>query len=344
MRAVLIDGPGSVEVREVPAPEPADDGLVVDISTCSICATDAHAYAAGGGTLSPAVFGHEWVGTVSAVGADVRGIAVGQRVAVSVGSPCGECAMCVRGSGEMCTVVQQEARGRDQSAPGWGGFSEKLPVSARRVVVLPDTLGEEERTLLEPAAVAYRGVRRLGIELDDVVLVQGAGAIGLFAMQWARLAGAGTVIVVEPSESRSRLAESLGADVVVQPDAAADTLRDLTDGAGVDVSIECTGVAGLINTAFDYVRRGGTLGLLGYPLDASSIPIAQWLVREVTVKTSLGYDRTDMASTVHFAATGRYAATGMLGRRVGFGELTSALDDIHDGSSRDLRVVFDPTL
>lgn len=344
VRASFISGPGAIRIDEVEEPVPDADGIVADIVSCSICATDAHYFADGGEGVPPSIFGHEWLGRVREVGAQVTDLEPGQLVAVTVAAPCGTCAACRRGQGDVCSTNLQQARGRDDAAPAWGGFSERIGVSATRVVPVPESMPAEIGELLEPAAVAHRGVRRVGVEVGDLVVVQGGGAIGQFAAQWAALMGAHRVMVVEPSAARRELALKLGADEAMAPGDAEDRLLQLSDGCGADLVLECTGIASLVHTASTFVRRGGRLGILGWPMTPSTIPMRDWLTREIQVVASMGYSRADTVTTVRFAADGRLRASGMANLRVGFADLKATLDGMNDRTIDVPRVVFDPTL
>ncbi|WP_165958885.1 zinc-binding dehydrogenase [Actinomadura sp. KC345] len=344
MRAAFISAEGEIRIDEVAAPVPDRGGVVVDVLSCSVCATDAHHFAAGGRELPPSIFGHEWVGTVAETGADVEDLGIGQIVAVTVGSSCGTCPPCRRNLGDLCATTLRQARGRDEAAPPWGGFSDRIAVTASRVMPVPASMPAAARELLEPAAVAYRGVRRARLRMDDLVVVQGGGAIGQFAGQWARLAGAGRVLVVEPSAARRDLAADLGADESVPPEQAFERIAELSGGLGADLVIECTGIAPLVQTGAEMLRRGGRLSLLGYPLEPAAVSVRDWLAREIEVVASMGYGRADTAAAIRFAADGRLRADGMAGMRIGFGGLAATLAGMNDRTIDAPRVVFDPGL
>src|SRR5688572_28806273 len=131
MLAGLIVGKGALELREVPSPVPADAGVVVDIALCGICGTDVHAYQSGK-PYNPAICGHEWAGTVSAVGRDVRSVGDGDRVVVGAPPACGACAACRAGQADRCQAALLSVLGRDASAPAHGGFAERIAVAASR--------------------------------------------------------------------------------------------------------------------------------------------------------------------------------------------------------------------
>ena len=140
---------------------------------------------------SPAVCGHEWVGTIRDIGPGVRNFDPGDRVVVAVPPACGRCPECRAGIAEYCRSVSAIARGRDPLAPPHGGFARSITVAADRAIHAHPDLSDEEAAQVEPSTVAFHGVRRSRIGIGDTVVVQGAGPIGLLVMQFARAAGAG---------------------------------------------------------------------------------------------------------------------------------------------------------
>ena len=261
--AALITAKETVTLRRFPQAAPPPGGVTIDIRLCGTCGTDIGSFASGH-LHSPAVCGHEWVGTVAATGSGVDGLREGDRVVAAVPPACGRCPECLRGLGDYCRTASLVARGRDPLAPPHGGFAGRITVQATRVVPAHPDLTDEVAAQVEPATVAFHGVRRSRITPGDTVLVQGAGPIGLLALQFARAAGAGDVLVIEPSPARRRLAAELGAINAVAPDEAPEYIQDHTQGTGADVVIECTGVPRLLQTAVDLTRSGGVVQLLSF--------------------------------------------------------------------------------
>ncbi|WP_230598291.1 zinc-dependent alcohol dehydrogenase [Rhodococcoides fascians] len=321
---------------------PAPDGVVVDIRYCGICATDTHGYASA--ALPPAVFGHEWTGTISAVGAEVTTVRVGQRVVAGVGPACGVCAQCRAGHAANCDLAFAEANGITDDAPAHGGFATRLKVSARRAIPVLDALTDEEAALMEPATVTFHAVKRAAIALGSIVVVQGAGPIGLLTAQHARTAGAGRVLVSEPSPARRSAATDLGFTDVVEPGDLATLIDDVTDGLGADVLFECTGVAALFQPSAELVRRGGTLALLGYPGTDSSVSYGDWQSRELTVIGSLAYSHEDFKGAMTLIAEGRIDVKSLHTGTIGLGELVNMFDELDSGTSTHAKVLVDPKL
>lgn len=344
MRAAVITGQHRVELIEVPEPAPLPGGVVVDIALCGVCGTDVHAYQSGA-PYNPAICGHEWVGTVSSVASDVRSLADGDRVVVAVPPPCGRCAACRAGQAAHCSVVFLSATGRDVRDPRHGGFAPRLSVAADRVVHAHPALSDAQAAQVEPATVAFHAVRRSGLRLGDVAVVQGAGPIGLTTMQWVRAAGAGAVIVIEPNPQRQAIARSLGASVAVAPGEEADAaVKEHTGGLGADIVYECVGRAFAIQSAVNLARRGGSMCLIGLSdTDASIVP-AVWLVKEIAVTAALAYVHEEFAMVMGMIVDGRMQLDPLHSSTVGLSGLGDALADLAGGSSAQTKVLVDPRL
>ena len=225
MHAALITGKGAVELVEFPDPVPVDEGVVVDIAFCGVCGTDVHAYQSGR-PYNPAICGHEWAGTISAVGRDVRSLGEGDRVVVAAAPACGQCTACHAGHAERCQQAFMTLVGRDALAPKHGGFAPQIAVGSNRVVRTNPALTDEQAAQVEPATVAFHAVRGSRLRLGDTAVVQGAGPIGLSTLQFVRAGGAGRIIVIEPNADRRALAAELGAHDTVEP---GDEARQLID-------------------------------------------------------------------------------------------------------------------
>ena len=338
----IIDGARrlSIQEREVPTPTPGT--LVVDVGHCGICGTDVHAWESGR-LLSPAVCGHEWAGTVSAVGAEVRGLTEGDRVVVAVPPACGRCAPCLAGHADYCELVLLTQIGADPDAPKHGGFAPSIRVGPGRVVPASAQLSDAEAAQIEPATVTYHAVARSCIRLGDRVVVQGGGPIGLTTLQWARAAGAGHTIVIEPAAHRRELALQLGADVAVAPGGEADDLvREATGGLGADVVYECVGRPETVQSAVDLARRGGSMCMIG--LAGGDVPITPttWLIKEVTVTAALAYLHHEFEVVMGMVADGRVRLEPLHDATIGLDALDATLAQLADGRSPHTKILVDP--
>lgn len=319
MQAGLVTGQGTVSLVDMPTPEPSPGKAVVDIRYCGICGTDLHAYLSGS-PYNPAICGHEWVGDLSAIGSADRGpfaLKEGDRVAIGVSAACGQCAACHKGHGDYCEQSFAGAIGVGPLASAHGGFAPALAFEAARLYPVAPQLSDEEAAILEPVTVAVHAVRRTPLKLGDRALIIGAGPIGLLVLQAARAAGAGHLSVLEPAAERRRLAEQLGADLVLDPAAypdAAATLEALTPalgGGGADIVYECAGIPATIQTAVDLCRRGGTVSLVGVPAEQAQINAASWLVQEIRLATSIAYLHEEFELAQGLVADGRINARAL---------------------------------
>ncbi|MGJ9422686.1 zinc-dependent alcohol dehydrogenase [Aeromicrobium sp. CF3.5] len=338
-----IDAVSSLVLDEETLPdELGPDQVQVDITYCGICATDTHNYTSGG-QIPPATFGHEWTGTISRVGASVSSVRDGDRVIAAVGPACGTCAMCRAGHADHCDLSFAEANGVTLDAPAHGGFASTLVVSERRVVPVIDGVSDVEAALVEPTAVTFHAVRRARQSLGAVVVVQGAGPIGLLTAQHARHAGAGRLLVIEPNADRRAAATALEfSDVVAPGDTASAWIDEVTSGLGADVLYECTGAATLLKSSSEMVRRGGTLALLGFPMTDSQISYGDWQVRELTVIGSLAYTHDDFLGAMRAIADGSVQVESLHTATIGLSELAAMLDELDSGDTSQTKVLLDP--
>ena len=342
MRAALITGKETIELKEFPDPRPAPSGVVVDVSFCGICGTDVHAFQSGR-AYNPAICGHEWSGVVSAIGADVRSFTEGDRVIVAAAPACGHCTACNRGQTDRCEVAFLSALGRDALAPRHGGFAPRIAVAADRVVHTNPALSDETAAQVEPATVAFHAVRSSALRLGDVAVVQGGGPIGLCTMQWVRAGGAGVVIVVEPNPQRRALAVALGAHHAVEPGAAANQLiAEMTHGLGADIVYECVGRPFAVQAAVDLARRGGAMCLIGLADGDAPISPGVWLVKEIAVTASLAYFHEEFEMSMGMIADGRVTVDPLHTSTASLDGFGAALADLASGTSDQTKVLVNP--
>lgn len=337
MKAALITGLRTMEFIEFPEPVASAGKAVVKVDSCGICGTDLHGFLSKE-PYNPAICGHEFSGTVSAVAADVRHIKEGDRVVCGVSAACGRCPECVSGRTNYCTYAFLNALGRDPLAPPHGAFAPAIAVDALRLIRTNPSLTANQASIVEPATVAYHAVMRTLPRPDEVVLVQGCGPIGLLTLQVAKTAGAGRVIAIEPNESRRSKALDVGADEAITPEDA----RERFGSRGADLVFECAGVPPTIQVAVDLVRRGGRVNLVGLASGAATISPQSWLIKEVTLVASLAYNHHDFVETMNLMADGRILVDPLHDKTVGLSELPEAIARLADDPSSAIKVLVDP--
>jgi 2-desacetyl-2-hydroxyethyl bacteriochlorophyllide A dehydrogenase len=256
MKAVIVDEPGKVRVIDVAEPQPGPDDVVLRVGACGICGTDIHIIDGEfPPTVYPIIIGHEFGGEVTAVGDNVKAIAVGDRVGVDPTLNCGACYYCQRGMGNLCE--RWNAVGVANHA---GGFAEYVAVPERVVYPIPKDMSMKAAALIEPVSCVVRGFHRLQPQTGETYLVYGAGPMGLLNAQVARYNGASLVALIDINPNRlERAKNDFGFEHV------ATNLADLRTIAprGFDNVIEATGVTKVAEAAIDAVKRRGKLLLFG---------------------------------------------------------------------------------
>ncbi|WP_457190762.1 alcohol dehydrogenase catalytic domain-containing protein [Nocardioides sp. P5_E3] len=341
MLAARFHGQHDIRVEDVATPSPsAPDDILVEVHWCGICGTDLHEYAVGPivtpttphpltGVTLPQTLGHEFSGTVVEVGSDVRDVVVGDRVAIMPAIVCGRCYFCRRGQGHLCLVFACTGLSAET-----GGLAQYAVVKEYQVAKLPDSVSDLEGAVIEPAAVAAYGVDRAGVTGGDVVLVTGAGPIGILSAMYAAAVGAGAVIVAEPNPNRAALAASLDIGEVLDPTAPgfAERLLDLTDGIGVDLTVECSGTSPGLATAISSTRRAGSVvqtGLHTKPAQLDAMALAE---KDLSLHGSWCYRLTDWPRVIRMVAAGTYPVA----------RAVTAQIDLPDVVTRGFDVLVDP--
>jgi (R,R)-butanediol dehydrogenase/meso-butanediol dehydrogenase/diacetyl reductase len=344
MRVGLVTGCERIEFKEFPEPEPEPGKAVVEIAYCGICGTDLHPFHTGD-PYNPAICGHEWTGSVSALGQGVTGLKVGDRVGIGATPACGQCANCRAGHAASCTASLMAMVGVGPLAPPHGGFARAIAVDAARLYRIHPKLSDEQAAMLEPATVAVHALRQTPMRLGDSAVVLGAGPIGLLVLQCARAAGAGFVVVVEPNAGRARLAAELGAGAVIDPggeDVAAAIARECGT-LGADVVFECAGIPSTIDQSASLVRRGGVVSLVGLTSEAAEIAPGTWLSKEIRLVASFGYLHQEFGLAMQLVADERLRLDPLHTSTVGLAGLEAAFHRLLEGGD-EVKVLVDPNL
>ena len=248
MKAYVLHGIGDLRYEEWPVPELQPGWALVKVLAAGICSSDIPRIFTKGTYHFPTIPGHEFCGQVEAVHDEADSGWIGKRVGVFPLIPCKKCPSCQRGEYETCEHYDYLGSRRD------GGFAEYVAVPVWNLLELPDEVSDIQGALLEPAAVALHGVKRAEIQPGDSVCVVGTGAIGLLAGQWARLKGAGRVVIKGRSEAKRELAENCGLEY-----------RTDTGGEPFDRVIEAVGSEAVLTESIQLTAPGGRLVLMGNP-------------------------------------------------------------------------------
>lgn len=329
MRALVYHGPGTRTWEEVPDPVlQQDTDAVVRVDAVTICGTDLHILKGDVSEVERGrILGHEAVGTVEQVGSSVSRVRVGDRVLVSCISACGACRFCREGRYGQCL-----------GGGGWilghlvdGTQAERVPVPFADTSTYPAPDGVRDEDLLMLADIlptGYEvGVRNGEVSPADVVVVVGAGPIGLAAILGARLFSPAHVIAVDPARSRREAAKVFGADVTVDPRAedAFQVVAGLTDGLGADTAIEAVGVPETFEMCTRLVRPGGRVANVGVHGRPASLALQDLWIRDITIRTGL-VDTSSTPMLLQLLRSGQLSVGELITHRFALGQFEEAYD------------------
>jgi 2-desacetyl-2-hydroxyethyl bacteriochlorophyllide A dehydrogenase len=283
MKAAMWRGIEELEIEEVPIPTPGPLDVLVKVVACGVCGTDVHILEGKFPLFSPPrVIGHEYVGSVAAVGKEVTRVKVGDRVAVEQGLPCDRCYFCRDGREHQCTHRYAHP----------GGYAEYTCVLERMCHKLPDDLSFEIGALAEPVACGLRVLDLVKIRSGDIALVQGGGTIGCIMTQLLLHSGICKVIVSEPVEHRRKIVEAVGG-IPVDPktEDLAAVLRRETDGLSPEYVFDCVGHAAMLEQGIELVQKGGTVFIVGVADPEGVASVRPYRIFEKELKILSSYMR-----------------------------------------------------
>ena len=347
MRAAVYYGPNKVSVEDVAIPTPGPGQVQLQVGFNGICGTDLHEYYAGPIFVPtqphplthqelPLTLGHEFSGTVTAVGAGVTDWREGDRVAVEPIYKCDHCGPCAAGNYNVCQQIGFHGLMSD------GGMAEYTVVPTNMLHRLPDNVSLELGALVEPMSVAYHAATLGDVKPGDTAMVFGAGPIGIGL--WFALRGKGLqeVFVVEPSPTRRAAIEALGA-VTLDPTVidVPGFVADHTYGAGADAVYDAAGVTPAVETALACVGSRKPMVSVAIYEKPLQTPLLNLVMNESRIQGSLCYTGADFEAVIALMAQGAYDTTGWVAQ-IPIGDVVSeGFEALHAGNK--MKVLVDPT-
>ncbi len=290
MKALVYHGPEKIALEDVPMPKIIEpDDAIIRVTTSTICGTDIHIWHGGMPQVQdPRVIGHEFVGEVVEVGPAVRNSKVGDKVAVSCVTQCGECFYCVRGIYSHCETGSWIF---GYIIDGCQAEYVRVPHANLGLFNIPEGLTEEDVLFVgDILSTGYMGSENASIEPGDTVAVMGSGPVGMCAMATARLWGPSKIIAVDMVQSRLDEAVKNGvADIGLNPNKVnvPEAIKELTNGRGADRTIEAVGAKGTYELALDSVRAGGNVSILGVFEQPQVLAMNELWIKNITIKMGL---------------------------------------------------------
>ncbi|MBI9048777.1 MAG: alcohol dehydrogenase catalytic domain-containing protein [Anaerolineaceae bacterium] len=347
MLAAVYHGPNDLRVETVAIPKIDKDEILVKVVSACICGTDLRIFHGNHRMYAPGTIripGHEVVGTIAEVGADISAYSVGQLVFCAPNTGCGHCLQCINGNNNLCANLSAIGVTSD------GGFAEYVRISAKSVqqgnlISVSEAIDPAVSTLIEPFACVLRGQNPLHIKPGEVVLIIGAGPIGIMHMKLVKARGAGRVIVSEPAQERAAQAKKMGADRVVDPTSEdlGSVLGEESQGRGADVIIVAAPVHLAQESALKLAAIGGRINFFGgLPKDRPTINFDSNLVhyKELLVTATTACSTADCWQAAEIITAGLVDLSDIVSQRFPLQEAVQAFAAAEDRKS--LKIVLEP--
>ncbi|KAI9792431.1 MAG: hypothetical protein M1816_002315 [Peltula sp. TS41687] len=340
MKALRYSKPEVYGVEEVPLPALRDNDVMIKVKACGVCGTDLHIHEGEFLAKFPLIPGHETVGVVAALGKDVKGFEVGERVCADNSELCGTCFYCRRGNLLLCENF--EAHGVTMN----GGFAEYCAYPAGRVFKIKN-LSDVDATLLEPASCACHGLEKIAPKMGSTVLMFGAGPTGLVLAQLLRLNGGCHVTVAAPGGLKMELAQKLGAgDTYIElsrsnPDEQFQKLK-ADNPYGFDIVVEATGSPKILEDAINYVRRGGKLVVYGVYSSSARVswPPSKIFGDEITILGSFS-EVYMFPPAIDYLDSGKVKVAGIVNKTFKLDQWAECLEAMRNKSAIKAAITFD---
>ncbi|MDO4487836.1 MAG: galactitol-1-phosphate 5-dehydrogenase [Eubacteriales bacterium] len=341
MRALVYYGPKDMRIDERPLPEPKAGEVRIRTAFVGICGSDVHGWLGiTGRRIPPMVMGHEFSGTISAIGEGVTGWNVGDPVTVHPMLSCGECSYCSEGLTNLC-----DNRKLMGTMTYDGAFMDEFCVPAENLCALPENVSLEVGALIEPFAVAYRGILHAGDIKGKTIMICGAGTIGLMALKVCRLLEAGKIVVVDLSDERLELARRHGADITINGKEDIDAV--LTDAGirnSIDIAVEAVGVTPTAQQTVDFVKTRGTIIWIGNNAPTVTVNMQSIVTRELSIFGSYIYTDEDFRNCVKLLSEKPQDFSGIISEVIPVEKAQESFEELSHGATAKIKVLVDMNL
>ena len=332
----MFEGKEQIVIKDGVKPEIKSDEVLIQVKKVAICGSDVGSYESGGPYFPDKIIGHEFSGELVEIGENVKKLKEGMRVTVNPQIPCYKCYYCLHDQENMCKLDNYTLGVTED-----GAMREYINVKAERVHILPDNVSYEEGATVEPLSVAVYSVLQSEFQLGQNAAVIGAGPIGMMTIQVLRSAGANKIYVIEPVESKQKVALDVGADKVFSPNAWNKIVR-LTDRLGPDHVYECVGLSSTFTTALQLIKKGGNITLIG--LHASTLEINNILAmtaKNISVRGIYGYNQDIYKTAINLYAQKKIRIDPLITSRIRIEQVPEMFKVLGNPPHEQLKVIVD---
>ena len=343
MKALLLTEVKKLQVVELPDPTCGPGDLLVRVKACGICGSDIHGFdGSSGRRIPPLVMGHEAAGIVQAVGQDVRGFRVGDRVTFDSTVSCGSCHYCRKGSINLCENRQVLGVSCNEFRRQ-GAFAELVTVPQNIAYPIPDSLPFEHAAMIEAVSIAVHATNRTPRSIGGSVVVVGAGMIGLLCIQTLKIAGFSKIIAVDLEDEKLQLAKTLGATHTVnaRTEDPVNAVLHWTNQRGADAAMEVVGANKPVSTCFQVVRRGGSVTLVGNLTPSVELPLQTVVTRELSIYGSCA-SNGEIPQCIELLASGAIQVAPLITATTDLENTPNWFDRLYAGEKGAMKVIVKP--
>lgn len=322
-------GPGNLKLRDVDDPKVGPDDVNILVKAAGICSTDIHICNDDYPNYPPVILGHELSGVVHEIGTNISDICIGDRVTCQTGQVlCGTCMYCRTGATNLCLHRRSIGSGVN------GGFAKYCVVPRDTVHKIPDSVDFDSAAITEPLACCVNGMEHAGLSLGDIVVISGPGTVGLLMLQLAKAHGAKVIMCGISSDlEKLKLAHTLGADhcIDVEKENSIPIIMNLTGGYGVDLAIECAGVAASVRQCFNLIRKRGRYVSMG--LTGKDVPISIDIIvrNELSIYGSFSHTWSSFRKAVDLMHQGKVNTKAVIAQRFALKDWQQGFNSIGEG-------------
>lgn len=328
-------GPGFA-VKEVPYPTLRDTDVIVKVRSVGICGSDGPILAGTRAVPFPLIPGHEFAGDVVEVGPAVKHLKVGDRVTPCIVIGCGDCDMCIEGKEVLCDDLVETGIHVD------GAFAQYVRVPAKVCRKMRDTTTYDQGASVDPVASAYRTVKASGITSKDLCCVYGAGPIGLYAVQLIKLRGVKAVFCIDTDPARLALAQTLGADYVINAaqEDPVQRVKELTQGNMLDYVQDCVGAPGVPEISLNLLKKAGTYAVTGLYHSLPQVDLGKVVRSEIKIYGTICYTRQEFEECLHFIEDGRIQVEPLITHHFPLKDMEEAFRVVQ--AKQSIKIILNP--
>lgn len=332
MKGVYFTRINKVEVRDdLPKPQIQANEALIKVKNCGICGSDIGSFLTGALESQQIILGHEFSGEIVEIGKDIKDLKVGDRVTANPNVPCLECRYCREGQEVLCI---HNTIGVTHN----GALAEFVKIRADRVHKLPDSISFEEGAMIEPLANAIQAVKVSDFKIGNNAAVFGMGTIGLLTIQALKIAGASNIYVIEPVESKYKLALELGADKAFTPNKWSRIIK-LTEKIGPDFIFDCVALPETFITSLQLIKRGGSIIVIGIHSEPFEMKgILQLMSKNITIKGMFLVDQDSFKTALNLLEQKRVNVKSTITKKIKLDQAPEAFNKLSSGLHDDIKI------